>query len=246
MAELRLEVLHGRRGQHLAEKEGAEPSGALPDHRAERDLRVGLVERLEAAHLVEVLGLFLHDRVDHVVHRDRAEQVAVLVHHRHRQEIVLGQESRDVLAVRHRGHLEEPAMLADLQDRGAPLRDHELPQRDDVHDPAVAGVQHVDGVDGLAAADVRDVVQRLPGGRGRRHAQVVGRHDPARGGRRKCQEQCQRRARRGIEVFEESGAVGVGKPAEEVGLLIRRHGLDERDRLVGREVMEHLRATARS
>ena len=28
-------------------------------------------------------------------------------------------------------------MLADLQDRGAPLRDHELPQRDDVHDPAV-------------------------------------------------------------------------------------------------------------
>src|SRR6266851_612093 len=48
-AQLALEVLHRGGGEHLAQEERAEPARPLPDHGAEADLGVRLVERLDTA-----------------------------------------------------------------------------------------------------------------------------------------------------------------------------------------------------
>ena len=90
--------LHGRRGEHLAEEEGAEPAGALADHRAEPDLRVRLVEGLQAAQALHLPCLLGDQGVDHVVDRDDAEEASGLVHDGQREQVVLADEARRVLA----------------------------------------------------------------------------------------------------------------------------------------------------
>src|SRR5438552_3932510 len=99
-AQLAVEVLHGRRREHLAYEQRAQPAAALADHGPEAASRVRLVELLHAAELVDVLRLLLDQRVDDVVHGDDAEQVAAFVDVRHRQEVVLGDGPRRLLAIR--------------------------------------------------------------------------------------------------------------------------------------------------
>ena len=60
---------------------------------------VRLVERLHTAELLHVLGLLADDGVDDVVDRDDAEHVAAFVDHRDGEQVVLGDEARDVLAI---------------------------------------------------------------------------------------------------------------------------------------------------
>jgi hypothetical protein len=201
-------MLHGGRGEHLAEEERAEPPGALPDHRTEPDQRVGLVEGFEPAELVEVLRLLLHDCVDHVVDRDRPQEMTVLIHDGHRQQVVLGQEPGDVFSIGHRRHLEESAVLADVHDPRGRIRNHKVPQGHDVDEVMVVGVENIDRVHRLPTADLGDVAQRLPHRPGRGNADVVGGHDAARGrwGLRQQQRECGARPR--VELFQEAGAVG--------------------------------------
>src|SRR5690606_29669099 len=65
-----LEPADGGSGQHAAEEEDDEPGCALADEIEETDAEVGLVECLEAAVLVDVLGGFFLDDVDDVVDGD--------------------------------------------------------------------------------------------------------------------------------------------------------------------------------
>ena len=81
-------VAHGGGGEHLAEEERGQPAPALLHHRPERDLRVGRVQRFEAAHLLDVLGGLRAHGVQHRVHGQRAHELAPLVHHRRADEVV--------------------------------------------------------------------------------------------------------------------------------------------------------------
>ena len=81
------------------EEEGAEPARPLPQHAAEGNLGVGDVEGLDTTQLLHVLGLLLDQGVDHVVHRDDAEQAAGAIDHRDGEQVVLPDEPGHLFAV---------------------------------------------------------------------------------------------------------------------------------------------------
>jgi hypothetical protein len=100
------EIAHGGSREHFPQEERAEPTGSLPDHLWQADLHVGLIEGLHTAKLLDVFRLFLDQRVDHVVHRDDAEDVTGFVYDGYREQVVLGDEARHLLAIGERtsGH----------------------------------------------------------------------------------------------------------------------------------------------
>ena len=92
-----LEEADDARGQDRRRQVHEEPGEPPAD-----GLRRRVEDRLvggDAAEPVDVLGRLLVDDVDHVVDRDRAQEAVVPVDHRHREEVVPGDEPRDLLLV---------------------------------------------------------------------------------------------------------------------------------------------------
>ncbi len=93
-------MLHRAGSQHLAQKEGAQPSPALANHVDEADVHVGRIERLHATELLHVLGVFLDDGINDVVHSDDAKNVTALVDHWSGEEVIFGDEAGNLLTIR--------------------------------------------------------------------------------------------------------------------------------------------------
>src|SRR5262245_17203558 len=72
-------MTHRRRRQHLPQEQGREPAASLPDHLKIAHVKVRSVEGFHAADLLDVLGGFLLGDIQHVVSRNDAEHMAVLV-----------------------------------------------------------------------------------------------------------------------------------------------------------------------
>src|SRR3989442_15768543 len=66
-------------GRRFAEKQRTEPACPVPDHRRERDVRIGPIQRSETAELVDVFCLLLDKRVDHVIDGNRADDPLLVV-----------------------------------------------------------------------------------------------------------------------------------------------------------------------
>src|SRR5690606_25031442 len=90
-----LEPADGGSGQHAAEEEDDEPGCALADEIEETDAEVGLVECLEAAVLVDVLGGFFLDDVDDVVDGDDTLHPPLVVDDGEGEDVVFGEEPCD-------------------------------------------------------------------------------------------------------------------------------------------------------
>ena len=88
LLDLVLEEAHRRRGEHFAEEEHDQPDRALAHQLEQRRVHVGLVQRLDAAELLHVLGRLLLLHVEHVVDRHDAEQLVLRVDHRQRGAVV--------------------------------------------------------------------------------------------------------------------------------------------------------------
>src|SRR4029077_15134504 len=78
-----------------------QPASAPLHHRPEADVHVWLFDGRHAAELLHVLGAFLHDGVDNVVDRDDPNDTTV-VDDRHREQVVLRDQARDIFPV-HEG-----------------------------------------------------------------------------------------------------------------------------------------------
>ena len=173
---------HRGRREHLAEKERTQPSRTLLDHPSERDLGVGLVERLHAAELLNVFRRLTDDRVDDVVHGDDPHNVPPFVDHRDREQVVLRDDARDFLPIRCRRDRYRLPSVTDVDDERRTIGHDQLAKRDDVHEATVLGLEHVDGIHRLLrASDLADVIQRLLRRPRCRHRNELGRHDAAGG-----------------------------------------------------------------
>lgn len=99
--QLALVALHRVGGQHLADKQRAQPAGALLDHRQKTHLHIGLVESFHAAETMHVLGRFRDHRVDDVVDGDDAEELAV-VHDRDGEQIIFRDQLSNLFTIGQR------------------------------------------------------------------------------------------------------------------------------------------------
>jgi len=156
--ELALEVLHRNRRQHLPDEKRGQPRRPLSYHRDEADLWVRLLERLHSAKALNVLGVFLDERIDDVVDRDDALDHSIVVDHWNGDEIVLTRDARDLLAIRvdrDRLHL-FPRYVRYLPTF---RRGEKLAQRHDALD-AAGCVSRVDGVHRFAPLGSRDATNR--------------------------------------------------------------------------------------
>jgi hypothetical protein len=144
LTELRLEMLHGGCGEHLAEEERAEPPGAS-------------VCSFTTASITSSTVI--------VPRRWPCSSTTGTA-----RRLYLDRSRGDVFSIGHRRHLEESAVLADVHDPRGRIRDHKIPQGHDVDEVMVVGVEHVDRVHRLPTADLGDVGQRLPHRPGRGNA----------------------------------------------------------------------------
>ena len=90
-------TLHGGGGQHFTEKQNDQPGGSFLYHPKKRNGRVRLVERLHAAEFLDVLCGFLLSDVEHVVHRDDANDHAARINDWQRRPIILAKRIERVL-----------------------------------------------------------------------------------------------------------------------------------------------------
>ena len=94
----------------------------------EADLHIRRVEGFHTTELLGVLRLFANDRVDHVVDRHDAEDMAAFVDDRYGEEVVLRDQSSNLLAVDERPHTERLPLITDRRDDRCAFRRHELAQ----------------------------------------------------------------------------------------------------------------------
>jgi hypothetical protein len=146
---------------------------------------VGLVERLHAAELLRVLGVLLHDGVDHVIDRHDADHPAGGIHHRDGQQVIPGDETRHVRAVGQRRHGHRLARRPDGGDAGLRVAEDELAERQGTGELMVARIHDIDGIDRLAGGpDRADMLQGARGRPIRWHADEFRGHDSAGASRR--------------------------------------------------------------
>ena len=151
-------VAQRRLREELLDEEDDEPHAALPDELEEAGPEVGQIEWLDAADLLQVLGLLLRQDVDDVVDGDDAEQGPSRVDHRHRVEVVLRHLAGDLFLVLL-GRDGEDVGAHDVGEDVAGIGDDAARAAWRARG-AVVLVDRVDGVDGLARAPWRARVRR--------------------------------------------------------------------------------------
>ena len=191
------------------------------NHREQADLQVRGVERLHAAHFLNVLGRLFFHHVEHVIDGHDADQHAGGINDRqHRHVVFLERGHGGLLVV---GGLErDVAILQQFDDRGVEVRDDEMAQTQPIDQPAFL-IDDVKLVERLAFAsdfaemreDIGDIPVVMNGNVLRRHAATDGAFRIAEKFirdlaflRREKVEQLQRG--RSGHLFEELGAV-VGR-----------------------------------
>ena len=160
MRQLGFKKTHDRGREHLADEEHDQPDRTLFHEVENRRVHVGLLQCLDAAELLHVLGglLFLH--VEHVIHGDDAEQLLLAVHDREGVAVVFAEnfERRALGVGGAQGDETAVAKLGDARGHGP---DEHFADADVVDQPP-ALIGHVDHVERLhfAAVDA-DVVEGL-------------------------------------------------------------------------------------
>ncbi len=220
---------------------------------------VGAILGLDARQRVDVLGRLLANDVDDVVDGHDSDELVLLVDDRQRDQVVVGDEPRDLLLIRRRLHANQLGRH-DLLERRRRAADDELAHAHDA-EQVVALVDHVEVVGELellaASLERRD---RL------RHRDLfvereeVGRHD-APGGLRVEREELLHVGRLvGVhereqllatilwQFVEQERRVVRGHLAEEPHDLVHRKRLEQVDRVLGAELGQRvggLRGVAR-
>ena len=151
-----------------------------------------------------------------------------------RQQVVLRDEARDVLAVHVRVDRDQFARAADLGHQLAAVAQDQLPERYHAPEPAVIGVDDIHLVDRLLGpTHPLDQPQRLFDGPGRRHAQELRGHDAAGLLGRILQEELQGLLSAPVEGRQQPRALAFRQLSEQHGLLVARHGIEQRARRAG-------------
>jgi hypothetical protein len=148
VVELAFVALHRRRRQHFGQEQRAQPAAALFHHLPKADFHVRLVDGRHAAELLHVLGGFLHDGVDDVVDRDDSND-ATMVDDRHREEVVLRDQARDIFPIHQGSGGDQTAWTGYRQHRCFQISRDQPAQGDRFDQLLAQRIQHVDRVDGF-------------------------------------------------------------------------------------------------
>ena len=192
--------------------------------------------QVEVGEAVEVLGGALLDDVEDVVDGDRAREPAVLVDHRHHQQVVLREDARD-LALRHVHAHGDDVRREDVAQLAVGARRDQLPER---HQPeqVAALVHHVEVEEAAALGESPHPLERDRDRLIGEEARHVGVHQPAGGRGAVAQEVRELRRERRLEQGERPLApVGFDLP-EQVGRVGRREAADDGGELLVRETSE--------
>jgi hypothetical protein len=181
----------------------------------------------------EVLGLLFMNDIDHVIDRDQAEQMVLAVHHRHAQQVILGDDARDLLLVHLGLHLDDVPVhqIAQVRPR---LRNNQLAQRDNA-DQAPLAVHDVEIVDHLQVVGVLPQVgQRLLDGQFLRQRKHLAGHNAAGGLGTVAQ-----------QLADRLGLAGWHKAEQVLGLMLGHIGQDVR-RVVRGQHLQQIGGASRS
>ena len=180
---------HDASGKHAAAREGVHHPGHRqpPDEGREEPRQAGangsgrrqrqplLVG--SPCHLVEVLGRLFPGDIDHVVDRDDAHQLVMVVHHRNGQQVILGGDPRHFLLVGVRPHSDHVGGHDFLQPNLRVVQ-QQLPQRQD-SDKVVAVVHDIEVEDHFGLLVLLERPDRILHQCVLVQGEDVGSHDPA-------------------------------------------------------------------
>jgi hypothetical protein len=149
---------------------------------------------------------------------------ATVVDHRHREQVVLRDQARDIFPVHQRSGGDQTARTGYREHRCCRISRDQPPQSDRLDQPLAGRIQHVDRVDGFPAAfHVTKIVERLLHRVGRGNAGEFRRHDRAGGVLRIFQQAVDVDPGVGVQQIEQFGAVRLLDLPEDVGDAVGRH-----------------------
>ena len=162
-----------RSGQHQDQQPGNPLLRVLPY--AGSEIACRLVLRDDRGHLLHVLGGLVHQDVHRIVNRDDSDQHALIIHDRHRVEVVLRELMRHILLVVR--HLDADQILVhQITDRRVRIIEQQIAGADDALQPVF--VHHIAGIHRLGVRSLLpDFLQRLTDGEVLPEPDVLGRHD---------------------------------------------------------------------
>ncbi|VTR63896.1 hypothetical protein DESC_100092 [Desulfosarcina cetonica] len=216
------------KGEDAAQAAGKQPRQA--DARAFDDA-LGLDELLaDTGHLENILGGFLAEDVDDVIHGDDAHDAVVVVHHRHRQNIVAGHQLGDFFLIHvglHGDHIGGHEGL----EWGLRFDHDQLSQGTHPHQLAI-GVDHVQIERHLHIGEfLLDPFDGLGGGDFLIQGDEIGVHDPTGAVIGKAHEILDLIGTRLVHALEQAVDRLLGQMAEQIGHVIVGHGLEDRHHL---------------
>ena len=212
---------HGGRSEHLADEQERQPPRPLLHHGQERSSQIRSLEGFQPSELLDVLGRFRVDDIDHIIDGDDPLHPPLNVDNRERQHIVAGDQAGDRLLV---GLLSDrhDIMVHHVLDEAASFSREQFSKRHNAQ-KLLLRVEHVDVVDqlhlvlGLAAHILDGLVDRDVG----THAGKARTHQPA-GLVLGIGEQARHfLSRNHIKLIEQSGPVFRGDLLQDIGCFVR-------------------------
>jgi hypothetical protein len=197
---------------------------------------IGLVQRLHAAELVRILGRLLDHGIEHVIHRDDAQQLLPGIHHRQCKEVMTADQARHFFLVCARFHRDGRIDLGHAEYRRV-RRPHDQPAHcHHAQQYLCLRIERIDGIDRLAyRLDLADMLQGPAHGPVRRNRNELGRHQGTGGTVRVIEQQLDRLARFGLDHRQQPGLRLLAQFAHDVGGPVIRHQPEQHRRPFGRE-----------